>query len=136
MRERAFIGSSPRAVLRFALEYRIALRIRIAINDDGGRLRRIHIVNLHSAYNIEDLRAIAQRRLPRIAYDFLERGAEEEVTLAANRAAFERMRFMPRTLVDVSKRSQKVTLFGKAYDAPFGIAPTGAAGMYCHDADV
>jgi len=93
-------------------------------------------VNYREAYNIEDLRRIAVARLPRIAYDFLERGAEEEVTLGANRAAFERIRFQPRTLVDVSKRSQKTTLWGKTFDAPFGVAPTGASGMYCFDADV
>jgi len=93
-------------------------------------------VNLQTAYNIEDLRRIAQQRLPRIAYDFLERGAEEEVTLTENRRAFERIRFAPRTLVDVSRRSQKVTVFGKTFDSPFGIAPTGAAGLYCHDADI
>lgn len=96
----------------------------------------IHIVNYRTAYNIEDLRRIAERRLPRIAYDFLERGAEEETTLAANRKAFERIRFVPRTLVDVSQRSQEVTIFGKTYDSPVGIAPTGAAGLYCYDADV
>jgi (S)-mandelate dehydrogenase len=93
-------------------------------------------VNYLEAYNIEDLRRIAVARLPRIAYDFLERGAEEEVTLGANRAAFERIRFQPRTLVDVSTRSQKATLWGKTFDAPFGVAPTGASGMYCFDADV
>lgn len=100
------------------------------------RARSVQNVNYREAYNIEDLRRIAAARLPRIAYDFLERGAEEEVTLAANRAAFERMRFQPRTLVDVSKRSQKTTLWGKTFDAPFGVAPTGASGMYCFDADV
>jgi isopentenyl diphosphate isomerase/L-lactate dehydrogenase-like FMN-dependent dehydrogenase len=93
-------------------------------------------VNYREAYNIEDLRRIAAARLPRIAYDFLERGAEEEVTLAANRAVFERIRFQPRTLVDVSRRSQKTTLWGRTFDAPFGVAPTGASGMYCFDADV
>ena len=93
-------------------------------------------MNLRSAYNIEDLRAIAQHRLPRIAWEFLERGAEEEVTLAANRKVFERIRFLPRALVDVSKRSQKVTVFGRVFDSPFGIAPTGAAGLYCHEADI
>jgi len=93
-------------------------------------------VNYKQALNIEDLRAIAKKRLPRIAYDFLDRGTEEEVTLAANRAAFERIRFAPRTLVDVSRRSQQVTVFGKTYDSPFGVAPTGASGMYCYDADV
>src|SRR5262249_19177883 len=102
-----------------------------------GRARAaVRIVNLQTAYNIEDLRRIAQQRLPRIAYDFLERGAEEEVTLTENRRAFERIRFAPRTLVDVSRRSQKVTVFGKTFDSPFGIAPTGAAGLYCHDADI
>ncbi|MCC7483660.1 MAG: alpha-hydroxy-acid oxidizing protein [Burkholderiales bacterium] len=93
-------------------------------------------MSLRSVHNIEDLRRIAARRLPRIAWEFLERGAEEEITLAANRAAFERIRFVPRVLTDVSRRSQKVSVFGKIYDGPFGIAPTGAAGMYCHDADV
>jgi isopentenyl diphosphate isomerase/L-lactate dehydrogenase-like FMN-dependent dehydrogenase len=89
-----------------------------------------------SAYNIEDLRRIAQSRLPRVAWDYLERGAEDDVTTAANRAAFERIQFEPRTLVDVSARSLRHTLFGKTYTAPFGIAPTGAAGLYSFEADI
>jgi isopentenyl diphosphate isomerase/L-lactate dehydrogenase-like FMN-dependent dehydrogenase len=89
-----------------------------------------------SAYNIEDLRRLAQRRLPRVAWDYLERGAEDDVTLAANRAAFERIHFQPRTLIDVSGRTLRQELFGKTYAAPFGIAPTGAAGLYCFDADI
>ena len=89
-----------------------------------------------SAYNIEDLRQLAQRYLPRVAWDYLERGAEDDVTMAANRAAFERIHFQPRTLVDVSARTLRHTLFGKTYTAPFGIAPTGAAGLYCFDADI
>jgi isopentenyl diphosphate isomerase/L-lactate dehydrogenase-like FMN-dependent dehydrogenase len=93
-------------------------------------------VNYRQALNIEDLRAIARRRLPRIAYDFLERGAEDEATLFVNREAFAHIRFLPRTLVDVSRRSQQVTIFGKTFDSPFGIAPTGAAGMYSFEADI
>ncbi len=89
-----------------------------------------------SAYNIDDLRRMAQRRLPRVAWDYLERGAEDDVTMVANRTGFERIRFLPRTLVDVSGRTLKHGLFGKSYTAPFGIAPTGAAGLYCFDADV
>ncbi len=89
-----------------------------------------------SAYNIEDLRQLAQRRLPRVAWDYLERGAEDDVTMAANRAAFERIHFEPRTLVDVSGRSLRHELFGKTYTAPFGIAPTGAAGLYSFEADI
>ena len=93
-------------------------------------------MNYQQALNIEDLRIIAEQRLPRVAYDFLARGTEDEVTLRANREDFERIRFAPRTLVDVSKRSQKVTLWGKTFNSPFGIAPTGASGLYCFDADV
>jgi (S)-mandelate dehydrogenase len=93
-------------------------------------------VNYREALNIDDLRAMAERRLPRVAYDFLARGTEDEVTLRANREAFDRIRFQPRTLVDVSKRSQEVNLWGQTYQAPFGIAPTGASGLYCYDADV
>ncbi len=93
-------------------------------------------MNFKEALNIEDLHAVARRRLPRIAYEFLAGGVEEGVTLAANRAAFQRVRFLPRTLVDVSGRSQKTAVFDKSFDCPFGIAPTGAAGLYCFEADV
>ncbi len=93
-------------------------------------------MNFKQALNIEDLRAIARQRLPRVAYEFLDRGTEDEVTLRANRSAFERIRFVPRTMVDVSKRSQKKVLWGKTFNSPFGIAPTGASGLYCFDADV
>ncbi len=93
-------------------------------------------MNYANAYNIEDLRQLAQQCLPRVAWDYLERGAEDDVTMRANRTAFERIHFRPRTLVDVSARTLKHELFGKVYTAPFGIAPTGAAGLYCFDADI
>lgn len=93
-------------------------------------------MSLSQAYNIDDLRRLARRCLPRVAWDYLERGAEDDLTMTANRKALERIAFRPRTLVDVSGRSLQHTLFGKTYTAPFGIAPTGAAGLYCHDADV
>ncbi|HWI14673.1 MAG TPA: alpha-hydroxy acid oxidase [Burkholderiales bacterium] len=91
---------------------------------------------MKAAYNIEDLHQLARKRLPRVAYDYLERGAEDDVTMKDNRAVLERIKLRPRVLVDVSKRSQRVTLFGKEYDAPIGVAPTGIAGLYCFDADV
>jgi len=93
-------------------------------------------VNLEHAYNIADLREIARRRLPRIAWDFLERGAEDDITLHRNRAVFDEIKLKPRTLVDVSGRSLATSLFGTTYNAPFGIAPTGAAGLYCFEADM
>ena len=93
-------------------------------------------MNFRQARNIEDLQQMTRQRLPRVAYDYLELGAEDDVTLRENRAVFERIRLKPRTLIDVSGRSQKVEVFGKFFDAPFGIAPTGAAGLYCFEADI
>ncbi|HTP95220.1 MAG TPA: alpha-hydroxy acid oxidase, partial [Burkholderiales bacterium] len=89
-----------------------------------------------SAQNTHDLRELARRRLPRIVFDFIDRGTEEEYTLRRNRDVFERIVFRPRTLVDVSGRSQKTTLFGKEYAMPVGIAPTGIAGIACFEADI
>lgn len=93
-------------------------------------------MSYRDALNIEDLRRMAKKRLPRVAYDFLAGGVEDDVSLANNRAAFERIRLRPHTLVDVSGRSQQVSVFGKTFNAPFGIAPTGAAGLYGFSADI
>jgi isopentenyl diphosphate isomerase/L-lactate dehydrogenase-like FMN-dependent dehydrogenase len=89
-----------------------------------------------TARNIEDLRRLALRRLPRIVRDYVEGGAEDHVTLRANREALEAIRFAPRVLADVSRRSQKTVLFGREYDAPIGIAPIGAAGLVWHEAEI
>ena len=88
------------------------------------------------AHDIHDLRAAALRRLPRVAFGYLEGGAEDHLTFTANREALERIHFLPRALIDVSRRSQCVSIFARSYDCPFGIAPTGAAGIYCHGAEI
>ena len=88
------------------------------------------------ARNIAELRDAARQRLPRVVFDYVEGGAEDGVTLRANREALESIRFAPRTLVDVSQRSQQVSLFGRTYDCPFAIAPLGASGLCWRDADV
>jgi len=80
------------------------------------------------AYNIADLRKMALRRVPHGLFEFVDRGTEDEVSLRHNRAIFEGIRLKPRNLVDVSKRSQEVTLFGKKHKMPIIIAPTGTAG--------
>src|SRR3990172_7796936 len=85
--------------------------------------------NTLGAYNIADLREIAKRRLPKGIFEFIDRGSEDEVALRNNRAAFERIKFKPRTLVDVSRRSQEITLFGRRQKMPIIIAPTGSAGL-------
>ncbi|HEX5804644.1 MAG TPA: alpha-hydroxy acid oxidase [Azospira sp.] len=93
-------------------------------------------MNFAEAGNIEDLRTLACRRLPRIVRDFLEGGAEEQQTLRANREVFAGITFAPRTLVDVSQRSQRVTVLDRSFDSPLGISPIGAAGLFWHEADI
>jgi isopentenyl diphosphate isomerase/L-lactate dehydrogenase-like FMN-dependent dehydrogenase len=93
-------------------------------------------MRLGRVLNVNELRRIAVRRLPGVVYDYLEGGAEEHLTLKANRAAFEAIQFAPRTLVDVSQRSQRATLFGRVYESPIGIAPMGAAELFWHDGDI
>jgi (S)-mandelate dehydrogenase len=89
-----------------------------------------------SAYNIFDLRELARKRLPRAFFEFLDRGTEDEVALRNNRDAFDSIKLSPHVLVDVSKRSQQTTLFGKPQDMPIGIGPTGVAGLLWHDGEV
>jgi isopentenyl diphosphate isomerase/L-lactate dehydrogenase-like FMN-dependent dehydrogenase len=88
------------------------------------------------AYNIFDLREIARRRLPKGLFEFVDRGTEDEVSLRNNRAVFERIRLKPRTLVDVSARSQEITLFGVKHRMPLVIAPTGVAGLLWYEGEI
>src|SRR5688572_24805071 len=88
-----------------------------------------------SAYNISDLREIAKRRLPKGVFEFVDRGTEDEVSMCHNVATLQAIRLKPRTLVDVSKRSQLVTLFGKRHEMPIAIAPTGSAGLTWYEGE-
>ncbi len=93
-------------------------------------------MKLENAVNIEDLHRMAKRRLPKIAFDFIEGGVEDELGISRNEAAFRRYRLMPRYLVDVNKRDQSAKLFDRVYASPFGISPTGAAGLFRPGADL
>ena len=87
-------------------------------------------MRLDDAINIEDLHRIARRRLPRIIFDYIEGGVEDERGLQRNEAAFHQHRLLPRYLVDVSKRDQSRSAFGRTYASPFGISPTGGVALY------
>lgn len=79
---------------------------------------------------------MARRRLPEFAYEFLEGGAEDEITLDWNRKVFGATRFVPRTLVDTSSRHTRIRLFGQEAPTPLIIAPTGHNGILWRDGDV
>jgi len=88
------------------------------------------------ALSIADLRAIARRRVPGFVFEYVEGGGEDEATLHGNRAALERLRFVPRTLIDTSARHQRTAILGQIAQAPLVIAPTGLNGLLYPDGDV
>jgi len=88
------------------------------------------------AYDIADLRELARRRLPKGVFEFFDRGNGDEAAVIENRAAFERWKFTPHQLVDTSRRSQEVTLFGKRHKMPIAVAPTGSAGLAWYHGEI
>lgn len=86
--------------------------------------------------NVDDLRKLAKRRLPKICYDYVEGGTDDEIGLVTNELAFRQTRIVPRYLIDVSARDQSTTLFGRTYSSPIGIAPTGLADLVRRGADL
>ncbi len=80
--------------------------------------------------NIRSMRVAAQVRLPQAVFDFADGGAEDEVTLRRNEAAFQRWSFLPRPLEGAASRDQSVALFGQTLATPVIIGPTGLAGLF------
>lgn len=87
------------------------------------------------AVAIEDLRAMAHRRMPRFVLEYLEGGAENEATLLRERTAYADWFFTPRQLVDVSRRSVATTILGKPAAMPLVVAPTGLNGLFRYRGD-
>jgi (S)-mandelate dehydrogenase len=98
--------------------------------------RRYQGRDVARALTIEDLRQMARRRAPNFAFEYVEGGAEEEVTLKRNRAVFDDIALVPRTLVDVSNRRLGISLFGQDSALPFLVGPTGFNGFMTHEGDV
>src|SRR5262245_45787882 len=92
--------------------------------------------HVSGAYSIEDLRRRARRRLPRAVFDFIDGGAEDELTLRENRAAFERVRLAPKALIDVTRIDTQTTIVGGPASLPIAIAPTGMVGLGWPGGDV
>ena len=78
---------------------------------------------------IDDLRNKAAKRIPKLAFDYLDGGAGTEANITRNRRGFDNITLYPEYLRDVKDRSQKATVFGKEYDAPIGVSPVGLANL-------
>lgn len=85
--------------------------------------------------DLEGFQPAARRHLPHAIYGYVANGSEDETSRKTNRAAFLDYRLVTRVLVGVEKRSQRTTLFGREYAAPFGIAPMGGSAAVTYDAD-
>src|SRR4029078_9873971 len=78
---------------------------------------------------IEDLRALARRKVPRAFVEYVDGGSYNEETLRANRAELETIKLRQRVMVDVSERSLATSIIGHKVSAPFALAPIGLCGM-------
>ena len=80
--------------------------------------------------NIEDLRRVAKRRLPRVVFDYIDGGAEAELTLRANWRAFEDVTFRPRCAVATSMCDLRTTVLGTSLSMPLILAPVGSSRLF------
>jgi L-lactate dehydrogenase (cytochrome) len=85
---------------------------------------------------IEDLRVLHQRRVPKMFFDYVDRGSYAEETLRANRADFEAIKFRQRILVDISERKLSTTIIGEKAALPLILAPVGSTGMQFGDGEI
>jgi L-lactate dehydrogenase (cytochrome) len=105
-----------------ASEVRDLIRVK-PVELDGTRRR------LSACHDVADLRAVGRRLIPRPVFDYVDGGADEEVSLRANVRAFRQIRFQPRTLVNVSEADTSTAFLGSVVPLPLALAPTGYTRM-------
>ncbi len=86
--------------------------------------------------NIEDLRVLAQKRVPRMFYDYADSGSWTESTYRANESDFQRIKLRQRVAVNMENRSTRTQMIGVDVAMPVAIAPTGLTGMQHADGEI
>ncbi|MFP5467092.1 MAG: L-lactate dehydrogenase [Gammaproteobacteria bacterium] len=86
--------------------------------------------------NIEDLRILAEKRVPRMFYDYADSGSWTESTYRANNDDFQKIRLRQRVAVNMDNRSTETTMIGQTVAMPVAIAPTGLTGMQPADGEI
>ncbi|HEX2011987.1 MAG TPA: alpha-hydroxy acid oxidase [Roseateles sp.] len=86
--------------------------------------------------NIEDLRVLAQKRVPRMFYDYADSGSWTESTYRANESDFQKIKLRQRVAVNMENRSTAATMVGMDAKMPVAIAPTGLTGMQHADGEI
>jgi L-lactate dehydrogenase (cytochrome) len=87
------------------------------------------------AHDVADLRRMARRRTPRAAFDYVDGGATDEVSMRRARDAFDRVEFSPRVLRDVAAVDTSTTILGRRAALPIGFGPTGFTRMMQHEGE-
>lgn len=82
------------------------------------------------AVNIADLRRIAERRLPRVVFDYIDGGADGEVTMRSNSRVFDSIEFVPRNAVAFPREDLRTTVLGADLALPFMLAPVGSSRLF------
>jgi L-lactate dehydrogenase (cytochrome) len=86
--------------------------------------------------NIDDLRRMAQRRVAKAVFDYVDRGSYDEQTLRANRSDLESLHFRQRVAIDVDRRTTRTTMVGEEVAMPVAIAPVGLTGLNWADGEI
>lgn len=92
--------------------------------------------DLSKITEIEDLRRVAERKVPRMFYDYVDSGAWTETTYRNNETDFDRIKLKQRVLKDLSNRSLATQMLGQDVSMPVSIAPTGFTGMMWADGEI
>lgn len=88
---------------------------------------------LRDCHNVADLRKLAKRNLPWPIFNYMDGGADDEITLRRNTSAFDDYELLPTQLSDISNVELGTELFGKKIDWPVFLAPTGASRLFHHE---
>jgi L-lactate dehydrogenase (cytochrome) len=86
--------------------------------------------------NIEDLRQIARRKIPKAIFEYVDHGSYDQVTLAANREQLKAIRFRQRVMINADNRQLATTMLGEKVAMPIALAPIGMCGLTHGDGEI
>ena len=91
---------------------------------------------MKNIFNIEDLKNVAQKRVPKMFYEYADSGSWNQETYLANQNDFSKIKFRQRVGVDIENRSLSKELMGTEFSLPLALAPTGLCGMQHRDGEI
>ena len=91
---------------------------------------------LKKYHSISDLRLASRRRIPKVIFDYLDGGAEDEISLYRNTEGFSAIELVPRVLVDVSEIDLTTTILGQQVSLPLILSPTGMSRLFHHQGEL